>query len=225
MDSKILAGYIDHTILKPEATSSEILKLCEEAIKYSFASVCINPVFVPLAHETLKDSGVSVCTVVGFPLGANTTAVKAEEARTAVLGGALEIDMVIALGSLREGQDDEVSRDIAAVVKIVQETNPDAIVKVIIETCLLTDFEKIKACKIAETTGAHFVKTSTGFAGGGATLEDVRLMRSTVASQIGVKASGGIRSAIQALEFINAGAARIGTSSGIKIIEEFLESK
>lgn len=225
MDSKILAGYIDHTILKPEATSFEIMKLCEEAIKYSFASVCINPVFVPLAYETLKDSGVSVCTVVGFPLGANTTAVKAEEARTAVLEGALEIDMVIALGFLREGQDDEVSRDIAAVVKIVQKTNPDAIVKVIIETCLLTDSEKIKACKIAEATGAHFVKTSTGFAGGGATLEDVRLMRSIVAPQIGVKASGGIRSAIQALEFINAGAARIGTSSGVKIIEEFLESK
>ncbi len=220
INRETVAAAIDHTLLKPDAVGADIIRLCDEALAYRFAAVCINPVFVPLAAVRLAGSAVRVCTVAGFPLGANTTETKAGEAGLAVRQGAAEIDMVLPIGALKEGKYDLVHRDITEVVCAVQETNPDAIVKVIIETCLLTDGEKVRACKIAEAAGARFVKTSTGFGGGGAAAADVTLMRKAVSPAVGVKASGGIRSAAQAVELIRAGASRLGTSSGIRIIEE-----
>jgi len=210
-----MASYIDHTLLKPEATEEQVLVLCAEARKYNFYSVCINSSYVSVAAKALKGSAVKVCAVVGFPLGAATTATKAFEAREAVENGASEIDMVIHIGALKSGNEGYVAEDIAAVV----EAAGGNIVKVIIETGLLTDEEKIIACRLADQAGAHFVKTSTGFGPGGATIADIALMRETVGPLLGVKASGGVRTPEAARQMIEAGATRIGTSSGIAIIE------
>ncbi|WP_034629587.1 deoxyribose-phosphate aldolase [Desulfotruncus alcoholivorax] len=217
-----MAGLIDHTLLKPVATSEDIIKLCNEAKKFGFAAVCVNPFYVPLAKEQLSDSAVAVCAVVGFPLGAASIKSKAFEASNAVLSGASEIDMVINIGALKERLDDLVLADIAAVVEAVYANNHDGLVKVIIETCFLTEEEKIRACLLAEKGGARFVKTSTGFGTGGATVEDVSLMRKTVGKQVGVKASGGIKTLQQALAMIKAGANRIGASAGVDIIKEMI---
>jgi deoxyribose-phosphate aldolase len=213
-----IARYIDHTLLKPEATRAEIVKLCAEAKKYRFAAVCVNPVFVKTAREQLADSGVKVCTVIGFPLGATTTAVKVFEAAEAADNGADELDMVINIGALKGGDEAYVADEIAAVVEAAR----GRIVKVILETGLLSDREKALACRLAAKAGAHFVKTSTGFGPGGATIADVRLMRESAGPRLAVKASGGVRSREAALEMIGAGASRIGTSSGIAIIESGL---
>ncbi len=213
--SETMASYIDHTLLKPEATEEQVLKLCAEARRYNFYSVCINSSYVSVAAKTLKGSAVKVCAVVGFPLGAATTATKAFEAREAIENGASEIDMVIHVGALKSGNESYVADDIAAVV----EAAGGNIVKVIIETGLLTDEEKIKACRLVDQAGAHFVKTSTGFGPGGATIADIQLMRETVGLHLGVKASGGVRTPEAARQMIDAGATRIGTSSGIAIVE------
>lgn len=210
-----LAKYIDHTNLNPAATAADIKKLCEEARAHGFASVCVNSSRVKLAASMLKDSGVAVCSVVGFPLGAMSAEAKAFEARCAANDGASEIDMVINVGLLKDGDMKAVEDDIRAVVQAV----PEAAVKVIIETCLLTDEEKIAACRAAEAAGAKFVKTSTGFSTGGATEEDVRLMRKAVSPAVKVKASGGIRDAETAKKMIEAGAERIGASKSIAICE------
>ncbi len=215
-----MAKLIDHTILKANATEEEITQLCREAAEYGFASVCINPYHVPLAHKLLADSGVPVCTVIGFPLGASATAVKAYETTEAVKAGAKEVDMVINIGLLIKGQNELVQKDIQAVVDAAAAVDKSAIVKVIIETSYLTDEQKVTACKLAKEAGAHFVKTSTGFSASGATVEDIRLMRQTVGPDIGVKASGGIRNTQQALAMVEAGASRIGASAGIAIIAE-----
>lgn len=215
-----VAKMIDHTVLKPVAQQEDVIKLCQEAREYNFASVCINPCYVPLAVEQLKGSFVKVCTVIGFPLGSNTTAVKAFEAADAVKNGATELDMVINIGALKQGQQDVVLKDIQAVVEAAKKVNPEAITKVIIETCYLTTEEKVLACQLAQQAGAHFVKTSTGFGTGGATVEDIALMRETVGTEMGVKASGGIKNAQHALAMITAGANRIGASAGIAIIKE-----
>ena len=211
-----MARYIDHTLLKPEATRAEIVKLCREALENSFYSVCINPSYVKTAFKELQGSNVKVCAVIGFPLGATTTAVKACEAAEAVESGAEEIDMVIHVGALKGKEDRYVLEDIAAVVKAAQGKT----VKVIIETGLLTPDEKILACRLAKEAGATFVKTSTGFGPGGATVADIELMRETVGPDFGVKASGGVRTPEAARQMIEAGATRIGTSSGIVIIKE-----
>lgn len=213
---KTLAAAIDHTLLKPEATSSQIIQICKEAKTYGFAAVCVNPCFIPLVAQELRGAAVKVCSVIGFPLGANRSAVKAAEARQAVSDGAEEVDMVIAVGALKEGRHDLVESDIRAVV----EAAGPAKVKVIIETCCLTDEEKIAACRMAVRTGASFVKTSTGFGSAGAKAADVRLMRATVGDALGVKASGGIRTLDQMMEMLDAGATRIGTSSGPGIVEQ-----
>ena len=215
LTAKELARFIDHTLLKPEATPSQIKKLCEEAKKYSFASVCVNPTNVALAAKLLDGSVVKVCTVIGFPLGANTSFVKAAETRDAVANGATEIDMVINVGALKAKNYDQVESDIRAVV----EAAGGNLVKVIIETCLLTDDEKVKACELSEKAGADFVKTSTGFNKSGATPEDIALMRKTVGAKMGVKASGGVRDTEAALAMIKNGATRIGASASIAIIE------
>lgn len=207
-----LASYIDHTLLKPIATKADILKLCEEAKQYHFASVCVNPCWVSLCAEVLKGTGVNVCTVIGFPLGANTSEIKAEEAALAIKQGANEVDMVINIGALKEGDTDRVYQDILAVRK----ASEGKILKVIIETSYLTDEEKKTVCKLAAKAGANFVKTSTGFSNAGATAEDVKLMKE--ASGIKVKASGGVRTKEDALKMIEAGASRLGASAGIKII-------
>lgn len=211
-----LNKYIDHTLLKADATTKQIEKLCQEAKEYDFMSVCINPGFVEKASELLKDSDVKVCTVIGFPLGANTKEVKAYETRSAVKDGADEVDMVINISAAKDGNWDYVEKDIKAVV----EASGDALVKVIIETCLLTDSEKVEACLAAKRAGADYVKTSTGFSTGGATVEDVRLMRETVGQDMGVKASGGVGNKEDALAVIEAGASRIGASRGIDIVKE-----
>ncbi|MCM3700916.1 deoxyribose-phosphate aldolase [Paenibacillus macerans] len=211
-----LAGMIDHTLLKADASKAEITKLTEEAKKYSFASVCINPVWVAYAAEQLSGTGVKVCTVIGFPLGASTSAVKALETKDAIANGATEVDMVIHIGALKDGNNELVEKDIRAVVEAAA---GKALVKVIIETSLLTDEEKIRACELAVKADADFVKTSTGFSTGGATPEDVALMRRTVGERTGVKASGGVRSREDMLRMIEAGATRIGASSGVKIME------
>lgn len=213
---KTMASMIDHTILKASATEEMIEALCQEAIKYNFASVCINPVFVKLAAKKLSHSNVKVCTVIGFPLGANSPETKAFEATKAVEDGAHEIDMVINVGMLKSGNLKYVEDEISGVVK----ASKGALVKVIIETCFLTDEEKVTACNLAKNAGAKFVKTSTGFGTGGATAADVALMRKTVGASMGVKASGGIRSLSETLAVIEAGANRIGTSSGVSIIDE-----
>lgn len=206
--------YIDHTLLKPESTQEQIDHLLSEAVEYQFASVCVNPTWVAHCAKTLAGTGVKVCTVVGFPLGANTSSVKAFETKDAIANGADEIDMVINVGQLKSGQYEVVKADIRAVV----EASQDKLVKVIIETCLLTNDEKVKACQLAVSAGADFVKTSTGFSAAGATVEDIVLMRETVGPDIGVKAAGGARSYEDAEAFIEAGATRIGTSSGVAIV-------
>ena len=210
-----LNKYIDHTLLKPDASQEQIATLIEEAKKYDFASVCVNPTWVSFAAQALKGTDVKVCTVIGFPLGANTPELKAFETSDAIRNGANEIDMVINIGALKSQNFDLVEKDIRAVVEAAKGT----LVKVIIETCLLTDDEKVKACQIAQKAGADFVKTSTGFSTGGATVRDVALMRKTVGPDMGVKASGGARSYEDALAFIEAGATRIGASSGVAIME------
>lgn len=210
-----LAKMIDHTNLKPTATEADIRKICAEAREYSFASVCANPVHVPLMKKELEGSPALVCCVVGFPLGANAKEIKAAEARQAVTEGADEVDMVINIGALKAGQTDTVREDIAAVV----EAAAGKTVKVIIETCYLSDEEKRSACKCAMDAGAHFVKTSTGFGSGGATAEDVKLMREVVGDKLQVKASGGIRTLDDAKTMIEAGADRIGASAGIAIVD------
>ena len=207
---------IDHTILNADATKEAVIKVIDEAKKYEFASVCLEPCWVSLAAERLKDSPVKVCTVIGFPLGANTKTVKAFEAKVAVDNGADEVDMVLNIGALKSGDDAMVLED----MKVVREAAKDAVVKVILETCLLTDDEKKKACALAKEAGLDFVKTSTGFSTAGATVEDVKLMRETVGDTMGVKASGGIRDTKTAEAMIAAGASRIGASKSIAIIGE-----
>lgn len=214
MDKKTIASMIDHTLLKPEATPAQIEKLCAEAAEYHFASVCVNPVYIPLAARLLKDTGVKVCCVVGFPLGAIAPEQKAAEAASCAAMGAEELDMVIHVGAAKAGDWALVQRDIEGVVKAAAGRT----VKVIIETCLLTDEEKVKACEAAKAAGAHFVKTSTGFSTGGATTHDIALMRKTVGAEMGVKASGGIRDYATAMAMIEAGANRIGASAGIAIV-------
>ena len=213
-----LARLIDHTLLKPDATEAQIRKLCQEAKQYHFASVCVNPTWVPLVAEELAGTDVDVCTVIGFPLGATLPEVKAYEAECSIGRGACELDMVINIGALKSGHYDYVREDIAGVVDVAHARG--ALVKVIIETVLLTDEEKVEACVLSQAAGADYVKTSTGFAGGGATVEDVALMRRVVGSQMGVKASGGIRSAKDAEAMIRAGATRIGASAGVKIVQQ-----
>ena len=209
-----IAKYIDHTLLKPTAQRKDIEKLCKEAKEYNFASVCVNPCWVSYASDLLKGSSVKVCTVIGFPLGANTSDVKAFEAQTAIKQGASEVDMVINIGALKAGEYDIVKKDIEAVRKASQ----GKILKVIIETSYLSDQEKQKVCQICASLGVDFVKTSTGFSDGGATAEDVSLMAAAAGSKVKVKASGGIRTREDALKMIEAGASRLGTSSGIKIV-------
>jgi len=208
--------FIDHTLLKPEATPKQVLQLCEEAQKYNFAAVCINPIYVPLAVSRLNSTQILVCTVVGFPLGNTISRIKAAETDNAVANGAREIDMVIPVGQLKSRDYPYVEQDIRIVVAAAA---PLAIVKVILETCLLEEAEIITACKIAQQAGAHFVKTSTGFNKAGATVEQVALMRKTVGNEMGVKAAGGIRDYETALKMINAGANRLGTSASVAIIE------
>ena len=210
------AQYIDHTVLKADTTVRRTLRrFCDEAKQYCFASVCVNPANVSFVADQLKGSGIKTCCVVGFPLGANTSTIKAAEAREAVQNGAEEIDMVINIGALKDGDHDLVHRDIKAVVDVV---HPYGIVKVIIETCLLTDEEKVTACQLAQKAGADFVKTSTGFGSGGATVEDVRLMKQTVGDSMQVKASTGINDRKVFEEMVAAGAVRMGTSKGIRIV-------
>ena len=217
LTKKELAKYIDHTNLKPEAIREDIAALCAEAIEYAFASVCVNPCHAAYAARLLEGTDVAVCCVIGFPLGACTTAAKAYEALDAVHKGATEIDMVINIGWAREGRWSEMQAEIAAVVAAIRGR---AKLKVIIETCLLTDEQKVEACKAAVRAGADFVKTSTGFSKAGATVEDVALMRQTVGPEIGVKAAGGVRTYADAVAMIEAGATRIGASAGIAIIAE-----
>ena len=217
MDSKKLAKTIDHTLLKPDATRAQILKLCEEAKEYGFASVCVNPSRIALAAEALKGTDVTPCCVVGFPLGAIPSESKAAETAVAVRNGAREVDMVINIGAAKDGDWALVESDIAAVKAACGDT---AKLKVIIETCLLTDEEKVKACIAAKNANADFVKTSTGFSKAGAKVEDVKLMRETVGPDMGVKAAGGIHNRAEAEAMIAAGATRIGASSGIAIVTE-----
>ncbi|MRI80690.1 deoxyribose-phosphate aldolase [Aerococcaceae bacterium DSM 109653] len=212
-----LSKYIDHTLLKADATVDQIKTLCEEAAEYNFMSVCINPVHIPLAKELLADSDVKVCTVIGFPLGANATAVKAFEAKTAVEDGADEVDMVINIGAAKAGDWETVEKDVRAVVEAVPK---EVVVKVIIETSLLNDEEKTLASQAAQRGGTDFVKTSTGFSTGGATLEDVTLMRQAVGPDLGVKASGGVSNYAEAMAMIEVGATRIGASKGIAIVTQ-----
>lgn len=212
-----LARIIDHTMLKPDATPAEIEQLCDEALRYGFASVCINPSYVPLAAAKLADSDVAVCTVIGFPLGATTTTAKVCEAQQALDDGATELDMVLHIGALKAGQRDRVRQDIEAVAQACHMGG--ALLKVIIETVLLTDDEKGLACELAKKAAADFVKTSTGFAAAGAKVDDVRLMRETVGPLMGVKAAGGIHSYDEAMAMVEAGADRLGASAGIQIVE------
>lgn len=214
---KSIPSMIDHTLLKPEATRDKIKELCNEAMEYNLGAICVNPYHVSYCREILKDSNVKIATVIGFPLGANTQKVKVFEAKDAINNGAHEIDMVINIGALKDKDFTLVKNDIEAVVKA---SHPNAIVKVIIETCLLTDDEKRKACELSMEAGADFVKTSTGFSTGGATVSDVQIMKSIVGDKLEIKASGGVRDLSTAREMINAGATRLGTSSGIKIIKE-----
>lgn len=221
MKRKELARYIDHTLLKPDATPEQVMKLCAEAKAQHVASVCINPLYVPLAAAELAGSDVLVCTVVGFPLGATSTASKVCETQVAIAQGATEIDMVIPVGLLKVGALERVRGDIAAVAAVCHAQG--AALKVIIENALLTDAEKVSVCQICKQVGVDFVKTSTGFAKSGAVLEDVALMRQTVGPEMGVKAAGGIRTYEQALAMIKAGATRIGASSTLAILEDASE--
>ncbi len=215
-----LARMIDHTLLKPEATADQIAQLCYEARKHGFAAVCVNPTHVALAAQLLKGSSVAVCTVVGFPLGATPPEVKAYEAQLALDRGATEIDMVINIGALKSKDYEQIARDIRAVVRVCHAHQPPALVKVIIEAALLTDEEKVAACLLAKACGADYVKTSTGFASGGATVADVALMRRAVGPNVGVKAAGGVRTRDEAQAMVEAGATRIGASAGVKIVQE-----
>jgi len=210
------ANLVDHTLLRADARKEEITKLAEEAKEFSFASVCVNPTWVSYTSELLKESTVKVCTVIGFPLGANTPEVKAFETKNAIENGADEVDMVINIAALKDNNNELVERDIRAVVEAAK---GKALVKVIIETCLLTDEEKVRACELSVKAGADFVKTSTGFSTGGATVEDVALMRKTVGANVGVKASGGVRNLKDLENVVSVGATRIGTSSGVKIVQ------
>ncbi|SDD19031.1 deoxyribose-phosphate aldolase [Terribacillus halophilus] len=210
-----IAAYIDHTLLKPDATKEQIDVIVQEAAAHKFASVCVNPYWVPHCANQLNGTDVKVCTVIGFPLGASTTAIKALETKDAIEKGAGEIDMVINIGALKSGDLVTVEADIRAVV----EAAAGVLTKVIIETSLLTEEEKVTACQLAVKAGADYVKTSTGFSGGGATVEDIRLMRTTVGPDIGVKASGGVRDREATLAMIEAGATRIGASAGVQIIK------
>lgn len=212
------AGLIDHTLLKPEATEDDIIKLCDEAARFGFASVCVNPSWVKKAAELLNRTSVPVCTVIGFPLGAAVSDVKAFEARRAIFDGAREVDMVMNIGALKSGDDCTVEQDIKAVADAAHGSG--VLCKVIIETALLTDNEKIRACLAAKNAGADFVKTSTGFSKGGATVHDVALMRRTVGGALGVKASGGVKGIDDARAMFEAGATRIGASVGVKIAQE-----
>ena len=218
-----LARLIDHTLLKPEATKEQIIQLCNEAKKYNFASVCINPCYVSLCSKLLRDTSVKVCTVIGFPLGANSTATKAFEAEHALRDGAKEIDMVINVGMLKSGEYEYVENDIFAVVTTARRYG--ALTKVIMETALLTDEEKIKGCLLAKHAGADFVKTSTGFSKGGATVGDITLMRKVVGTAMGIKASGGVRTRDEALAMVASGADRIGASASVKIVSGNGEKK
>ncbi|WP_419795883.1 deoxyribose-phosphate aldolase [Staphylococcus equorum] len=209
------AKYIDHTLLKPESTRAQIDKIIEEAREFNFKSVCLNPTHVKYAAEKLKDTEVLVCTVIGFPLGASTTETKMFEVEDAVKNGASELDMVINVGALKDGRYEDVQKDIESVVGAANGKT----VKVIIETCLLTDEEIVKASELSKAAGANFVKTSTGFAGGGATLEDVKLMKDTVGDDLEVKASGGVRNLEDFNKMLEAGATRIGASAGVQIIQ------
>ena len=211
-----LAKYIDHTLLKTDAQRADVTKLIEEAKAYHFASVCVSPIWVSYVSEALRDTGIKTCTVIGFPQGATPSAVKAFETKQAVADGADEVDMVIAVGKLKDGDDAYVKADIEAVVRAAR---GKALTKVIIETCLLTDEEKRRACLLAKEACADFVKTSTGFAAGGATAADVKLMRESVGEAMGVKAAGGVRTRADAEAMLAAGATRLGTSSGVKIVE------
>lgn len=213
-NSQVLAGMIDHTILKPEATRAEVARLCDEAIAHGFASVCVNAVHAGFVAGRLKNSAVKTCVVVGFPLGASGAAAKADEAVRAIADGADEIDMVIDVGALREGDLDRFRADIAA----VRQATAGKVLKVIIETCLLNDAQKETACRVSKELGADFVKTSTGFSSGGATVEDIALMRRVVGPDMGVKASGGVRTAETAWAMVEAGATRIGASASIAIV-------
>lgn len=217
---KAISKMIDHTLLKPDATRDEIIKLCNEAVEYGFYSVCINPSYVKLAKDKLNGTDVKIATVIGFPLGSTTLEVKAFEVRESIKNGADELDMVINIGALKGKEYDLVEKEITAVVN---EANEKALVKVIIETCLLNKEEIIKACEIAKKADADFVKTSTGFSTGGATVEDVQLMRKVVGESMGVKASGGIRDYDTAIKMINAGANRIGASASVKIVSSALD--
>jgi len=217
---KNLAKYIDHTLLKPTVTKPQLKKLCQEAIKYNFASVCVNPINVKYCSKLLKDSTIPVCAAIGFPLGANTKLTKYAEVKQSLQDGATEFDMVINLGALKDENHKLIHNEIYAVVTAAKGN----LVKVIIETCLLTDEEKVIASKIAKKAGAHYVKTSTGFSTGGATIADVKLMRKTVGEKMGVKASGGIKSLADTKAMIAAGASRIGASAGVQIINEQLNS-
>lgn len=217
MPSNHIAALIDHTLLRPDATADDIRKVCAEARKYGFASVCVNPYWVPMVASELDGSPVKTCSVVGFPLGANSTHIKVAETEAAVRAGAQEIDMVINIGELRGGNGDVVREDIRAVVEAAHRRG--AVVKVILETALLDDHQKTVACGLAQDAGADFVKTSTGFGPGGATAHDVELMRRAVGSKMGVKASGGIRTLEDANKMIAAGATRLGASASVKIVE------
>ena len=212
-----ISGMIDHTALKPDTTKDQIEKLCREAVQFGFASVCVNPCYVSLCSQLLKDTEIKVCTVIGFPLGATTSAAKAAETTEAIENGATEVDMVINVGAVKSGDFDYVKKDIEAVV---QAAKGKALVKVILETCLLTDEEKRKCCSICKEAGADYVKTSTGFSTGGATVEDIKLMRDTVGAEMGVKASGGIRDYETAKAMIEAGASRIGASASVAIVHK-----
>lgn len=217
-----IQSYIDHTLLKPEATEEQIVKICEEAKQNKFASVCVNPFYASLVRRNLEGSNVKTCVVIGFPLGANTKEVKAFETENAIENGAQEVDMVINIGALKDKKYNVVEEDIKAVV---EKAKGRALVKVIIECCLLNEEEIVKACELSVKAGADFVKTSTGFSSGGAREEDVALMRKTVGAEVGVKASGGIRDFKTTKAMIEAGANRIGASAGIKIVEESLKQE
>lgn len=217
-----VAKMIDHTLLKPEATKEAVLKIIEEAKEYKFASVCLNPYWVALASKELAGTGVDICTVIGFPLGANTSATKAFETEDAIKNGATEVDMVINVGALKSGDEATVLNDIKAVVNAAK---GKALVKVILETCLLTDEEKVRASELSVEAGADFVKTSTGFSTGGATAADIALMRKTVGPTIGVKASGGIRTTEDVDAMIKAGASRIGASASVAIVTNDKQAK
>ena len=211
-----LEQYIDHTLLKPQASEEEIIKVCAQAKEYKFASVCVNAYYTSLVRRELEGSNVKTCIVIGFPLGATTKEVKAFEAKQAIENGAEEVDMVVNVGAIKSNKYDVVKQDIKAVVDAA---SGRALVKVILETCLLTDEEKVKVCEIAKEVGANFVKTSTGFSTGGATVHDIKLMRQTVGEEMGVKASGAVRTTQDAKAVIEAGASRIGASSSIVIVE------